>query len=212
MNTFSVKNMGISALRNHVKGSKHQAAQRSQQQTTFPVLAKFDNIRNERTIEQQHDKEDASQSSTRVLEQATDVDGDLEDAPMKTLEKVSTLVPVAKSVAQVNLFLNHQLSNAAAEAEIRWCLKLVSSHLSMNSCVDLSDLLKMMFPDSSIAKKISLGKDKVSYIITFGLAPYFKDCLTQRVKRKKDFFQFRRSVQFSVQQKPLRCSYILFLR
>ena len=32
-----------------------------------------------------------------------------------------------------------------------------------------------MFTDSEIAKKFSLGKTKVSYVIVHGLAPYFHD-------------------------------------
>ena len=34
-----------------------------------------------------------------------------------------------------------------------------------------------MFPDSNIAKNFACGKTKCSYIVTYGLAPYFKSLL-----------------------------------
>ena len=34
-----------------------------------------------------------------------------------------------------------------------------------------------MFPDSNIAKNFACGKTRCSYIVTFGLAPYFKGLL-----------------------------------
>ena len=37
----------------------------------------------------------------------------------------------------------------------------------------------MMFPDSLIAKNFALGSTKAAYIISHGLAPYFKDKLTR---------------------------------
>ena len=34
-----------------------------------------------------------------------------------------------------------------------------------------------MFPDSNIAENFACGKTKCSYIVTYGLAPYFKSLL-----------------------------------
>ena len=68
------------------------------------------------------------------------------------------------------------------ESEIKWCLKLVNSHMSLSSCVDLWETFKAMFPDSAIVSNFTLGKDKASYIVSYGLALYFKDCLLQRLE------------------------------
>ena len=38
-----------------------------------------------------------------------------------------------------------------------------------------------MFPDSDIASKFTLGKSKCSYIINYGLSPYFKDNLIKSI-------------------------------
>ena len=41
----------------------------------------------------------------------------------------------------------------------------------MNPATDEGQLFCLMFPDSAIAKEFSLGSDKMSYLINFGLAP-----------------------------------------
>ena len=38
-----------------------------------------------------------------------------------------------------------------------------------------------MFPDSKIVKSFALGADKLRYLITYGIAPYFYDLLKDNV-------------------------------
>ena len=66
-------------------------------------------------------------------------------------------------------------------AEILWCMKVVKSHYSYNSCSDFTKILTKMCPDSDIATKISLGKTKCQYMILYGLAPYYKNELIKRI-------------------------------
>ena len=44
------------------------------------------------------------------------------------------------------------------DSEIRWTLKVIVSHYSYNSCQNISDLFKAMFPDSAIAAQFKLGR------------------------------------------------------
>ena len=44
-----------------------------------------------------------------------------------------------------------------------------------------------MFPDSKIHDQYSMGKSKCSYIVNFGLGPFFQNELIERVK-KSPFF------------------------
>ena len=60
-------------------------------------------------------------------------------------------------------------------AEIIWALHVSYHHLSYRCCEDLSPTFQQMFTDSEIAKKFSLGKTKVSYVIVRDLAPYLHD-------------------------------------
>lgn len=70
-------------------------------------------------------------------------------------------------------------------AEVIWCLKVVSSRFSYRSCSDLP--FAQMFPDSRIAQKFSMGYNKMSYVIAFGLAPHFSNHLMQLVKKCDSF-------------------------
>ena len=70
------------------------------------------------------------------------------------------------------------LTQEQHKAEILWALKSVMSHFSYNSSQDIGDVFRAMFPDSKIAQQWSCGATKLSYLITFGIAPYFKElCL-----------------------------------
>ena len=69
------------------------------------------------------------------------------------------------------------LTQEQHKAEILWALKSVMSHFSYNSSQDIGDMFRAMFPDSKIAQQWSCGATKLSYLITFGIAPYFKELL-----------------------------------
>ena len=56
------------------------------------------------------------------------------------------------------------------------------SHFSYNSAHDITDVFKAMFPDSIIAQHMSCGPTKLSYLISFGIAPYFMDLLLKGLK------------------------------
>ena len=42
-----------------------------------------------------------------------------------------------------------------------------------------------MFPDSDIAKKFACSKTKMNYLICFGLSPYFREKLLQKIKKSE---------------------------
>ena len=69
-----------------------------------------------------------------------------------------------------------------ATAEIRWCMKVVSSHFSLRSCLDIKDLFRSMFPDSAVANEFTCSKTKCGYLITYGLSPFFKKKMVDNVK------------------------------
>ena len=60
------------------------------------------------------------------------------------------------------------------KAEIMWALKSIMSRFSYNSAHDVTDVFKAMFPSSIIAQHMSCGPTKLSYLISFGIAPYFR--------------------------------------
>lgn len=68
---------------------------------------------------------------------------------------------------------------AVSHAEIRWALKVLTSHHSFR--LNLNQLFCVMFPDSDIAKSFQLSKTKCAYYIVHGLAPYFMEILLQEI-------------------------------
>lgn len=73
--------------------------------------------------------------------------------------------------------------DSAITAEILWTLKTVTSGYSFRSCYGLSSLFQNMFPDSKVASNFSYTKDKFSYLLCHGIAPYFQELLKQDLKR-----------------------------
>ena len=49
------------------------------------------------------------------------------------------------------------------------------------------DLFQLMFPDSKIASILVLGKDKLKYVVNYGIAPYFTQLLRGQVSSSKWF-------------------------
>ena len=56
---------------------------------------------------------------------------------------------------------------------------------SNDSGKDISNLFCAMFPDSNTVKDMRLGADKVKCIINFGIAPVFKNALTESIKKSE---------------------------
>lgn len=56
------------------------------------------------------------------------------------------------------------------------------NNITHNSNQAVSELFKQMFSDSRIADKFTCGRNKMSYLLTFGLAPYYVNELTDQLK------------------------------
>ena len=69
------------------------------------------------------------------------------------------------------------LNEAVTDAEIFWIIEVVLKKYSLNSCDGKKELFQAMFKDSEIAKKFTCGSTKCSYVINFGIAPYFRNLL-----------------------------------
>ena len=64
---------------------------------------------------------------------------------------------------------NYFISDNTLNAEILWCLNIVMSHFSYNSCIGLNQLFKLMFPDSEVAANFALRKTKCRYLLMYGI-------------------------------------------
>ena len=94
-------------------------------------------------------------------------------------EKKTTDKP-SNSLTQQSLELTVQKS-LTTKAEIRFLLHSLTTGQSHNSNHCVGKLFQSMFPDSAIAKSFTLGRQKMAYVTSHGLAPYFKEILKDRV-------------------------------
>ena len=58
------------------------------------------------------------------------------------------------------------------------------SHFSFRVSSDIKGLFQNMFPDCVIAKNFACGKTKINYLICFGIVPYFREQLLQKIKEE----------------------------
>lgn len=96
-----------------------------------------------------------------------------------------TLVIVTeKPSSSTSSFFNKE---NVSKSEIIWALNKVVCHFSLRDGERSSKLFPVMFPDSTVAQKFSMHKDKLSYVLTYGLGPFFQNELAMMVK-KCDYF------------------------
>jgi len=163
--------MGEPALRSHASSKRHKSLISMSSHTT--VVADFlshtstakTTAQSSASIPGDHDADAGLETSTADQNSAsTSGDHDV------TTERKISFATTAETLA----------------AEVLWALKVTTSHYSHHSCDEIGVTFRTMFPDSRIAAKFSCGSNKCSYLVRFGLAPYFKGLLLKRVKESGD--------------------------
>ena len=57
------------------------------------------------------------------------------------------------------------------------------SGFSDSSCGTIGILFKSDFPDSKIVVDFAIGEDKICYVVSYAIAPYFKGMPANEVKK-----------------------------
>lgn len=92
--------------------------------------------------------------------------------------------PESSGRAQLDQYV---FKNDVTEAAILWCIETVMIHKSLRAAEKDISIMKRMFHDCAVASKLQLKKDKIAYVLMYGIAPYFKTELTNRINRG-DFY------------------------
>ena len=98
---------------------------------------------------------------------------------------------------------SYSINMNVREAEILWVLRTVLCHDSCRSCDNVSKLFSRMFNDSEIAKSFSVGRTKCGYMINFGIAPYFKKMLLEKLKLTPFFVCYDESMNRIFQEEQM---------
>ena len=76
------------------------------------------------------------------------------------------------------------------KAETLHTLHFVDKNYSYSSSTQMSELYRIMFPDSAIAKSFTGGATKISYLVKHGLTPYFEERLKNNISGVPFTFKF----------------------
>ena len=172
--TFSLSNMGKQALSSHTSSRKHQnatAVTNQQYKGTLKAFFSKQPTPNIAVADKMHHCAVDKQCSTSTESEVISSSMTCTDVRSPQLQNITGFV----------------CNDDVTEAEIIWAIKCVMAHFSMNSCKDLKDIFELMFADSAIAKKITLGSTMIAYYITYGLAPYFHNELLRVVLKCSKF-------------------------
>ena len=156
---INLSNMGHTALDKHARGIKHQQNCKLEPSTTLTSWL----------------KKSSDSSSTGMTTTSTSENVDISSSTAAT----SSSVLPTELTGTLGTYL---IKDAVIRAEILWTLHFIINHQSYNSSKGSSALLKAMFTDSPTARKFSCGRTKMAYITVFGLAPYFKQILENKLK------------------------------
>ena len=80
------------------------------------------------------------------------------------------------------------MGEQVANAEAFWAIKCAASFYSFSSSDKTDELFQNMFSDSLVAKQFSVSHQKVSYLLSDGLAPHFQQVIVNDILRSNDFF------------------------
>lgn len=187
--------MGRKALSSHSKGAKHLKNARRYQDSNVTTMTQFLNV-------QKHDHnssvasgvlpETSAANNAALAETVTDANvvsgkDSVELKAEKNAVSAQEPVPVRTVVTKARKITAFTSRDDVTRAEILWTMKMVKNHYSYRSSDDMKLLFQSMFPDSSIAKRLSIGRTKVSYIVSFGLAPYLHQAVIDGVKLSEEF-------------------------
>ena len=152
--TIDLKSDGSNALDSDQKGQKHQELEKARKTNAMKVFFSPQSSKSSNV-----NKKEGPLSPQSSLKSAKVGQAQVQEGPLSSFVFVENIL----------------------NAGIVWCLNVVKFCHSFRSCDSLKNLFKVMFPDSAIPDKFSLGKDKARYMIIYGIYPAFKQKLKSMI-------------------------------
>ena len=106
-------------------------------------------------------------------------------SPSSSTEPLPSPCPTCLSSKKspLNPFL---LNQKVTDAEIIWCMHCVDRNLAFNAVDETAEIFCRMFDDSEVAKLFKSKKDKLRYVLVYGVYPTFECILMDRVSESRD--------------------------
>lgn len=160
---FELSNMGRRAVSSHMNGFKHKKKAKA-------IL---------RSVSFTNPKESLSAD---IEMKTTTSDNDIQIASCST--NVSSAPIFEKKVDQMKSYL---IKDSVTKGEILWTIECVMTHTSFRTAGQNVLLFKTIFSDSETAQKMQLQRDKLGYLLVYGITPFFKAELSEKLN-ECDFF------------------------
>ena len=195
--TISLSNMGQQALESHAQSKKHKlwfgrtTCNNTASMRDFIPGSKRPAIPAKSTVtsgayndvEQMDQLQTEDVGSTPKVTTSPQVESLELDSPVH-MNQHSPSSSGATAAPPLSTWLQ---SKEVRKAEVLWALHSVKHHYSLRSSETLSQLFQAMFCDSNIAQAYSCSRTNLSYLIVFGIAPYFKELLVKNI-RESDYY------------------------
>ena len=158
---INIAHMGYSALKQHSEKKKHKGFSSTLQVRDKEKVEEADEPK---CTDSQKVLQDFFVKSSTCTSKAT----------VSSVETSDFAKDIGPSTSQTTVTeVVWTLPQLVAMAEIIATLQYASQNISY-SCADaLQECYKQQFPDSAIAKHVSLGSKKMSCMVAYGLGPYF---------------------------------------
>jgi hypothetical protein len=156
---FSVAGQGKSAIATHAKGKVHRA--------------RVEAVKGNRALD--------LCSSSRSSADTERTDTATQSSAVETETTRSSAV--VTETTRLDIYTDTQ----AREAEALWALVTVATHTGFRTGGNLAQCFPRLFPDSAIAAKLACGKDKLSYIATYGWGPFLAQRTIDAVNKAELF-------------------------
>ena len=201
--------MGRTALISHARGKKHTSrvvlsAKVKKEQHT---LAAFWHPETEQSDGQEASTSYAPMASATAIEQQRANKLNTETA---VKEYQGTRLPLPEHRQAGSTYYTNGVSSFVSRdsvltSEILWAIKSVMNHYSCSSSTNTDPFFQHMCPDCQIAQKFACGQT-CSYLIRFGLAPYFEKEVLDMVTKPESLcvVSFDESFNNIIQQEQMR--------
>jgi len=179
---FDVNNMGMWAVTSHENGQKHKMRCDLKPKSVAIKLHFRPTCQTSSDTSDTGAAQEPSTSSVCTLATEPPVETSSTECVPASVESASNaaVASVGHKPAAMSNFL---IKDNVTKAEIIWALNGIMCHTSLRGASNAADLFPLMFPDSDIASRFRMQKDKNSYVVTYGLCPFFQEELASCVQK-----------------------------
>lgn len=176
---FDIGHAGVNCIKSHAKGKKHVSFSNNLKSGKQMKIYTFTSRPNLPTSTDSISTRSATVNEPQPCssKDAMPMTVDISKTPESSIG-----LPAISSPPHVGV-TGFLVTESVTKAEILWASYCVLTNTTTRSGAKATDLFPIMFPDSVIASKMQLQKDKISYSVTYGLGPYCSNLVATSARK-----------------------------